>query len=228
MTESRHGEFDHNIALKCVLLGISGVGKTSIVTRFVHNEYNQKTYPTIGAAFLSKIITGSYGIVKIELWDTAGQERYESLVPMYYRGAHIICIVYDITDCYSFDRAKKWVTELKDVNTPRSTFILIGNKCDRADERKVHTEEVTHYAEKNNILSYEVSAKMNININDIFESAVSQRINFIETVGTINDMNQQDTDLNKINLSHPSCTNTSTRISRCIRWIPFQNKFHNK
>ena len=99
---------------KVVLIGGSSVGKSSIVSKFIFNEFNENQYSTIGAAFITKTIVIDNINVKLELWDTAGQEKFDSLVPMYYRNAHAVIVVYDVTDKETFDRAKRWITQIND------------------------------------------------------------------------------------------------------------------
>lgn len=181
---------------KLVLLGASGVGKTSIIFRYVKNKFGENESSTIGAAFF----THQFNLdipdsddpvwIKYEIWDTAGQERYNSLTPMYYRGANAAIIVYDITDKSSYVRAKKWVDTLKQ-NDPfgKMIIILIGNKVDLEDRRQVTTSEVNKYMKEQidksdntdldsnnsnplytcNMIFMEASAKKSIAIQDIFE-----------------------------------------------------------
>ncbi|KAH0854225.1 hypothetical protein HID58_090098, partial [Brassica napus] len=102
-----------NINAKLVLLGDVGAGKSSLVLRFVKDQFVEFQESTIGAAFFSQTLAVNDATVKFEIWDTAGQERYHSLAPMYYRGAAAAIIVFDITNQASFERAKKWVQELQ-------------------------------------------------------------------------------------------------------------------
>ncbi|ELR20725.1 Ras family protein [Acanthamoeba castellanii str. Neff] len=99
---------------KLVLLGESGVGKSTLVIRFVKGKFNEFQESTIGAAFLTQTVVVDDTTVKFEIWDTAGQERYNSLAPMYYRGSHGAIVVYDITSSTSFERAKMWINELRE------------------------------------------------------------------------------------------------------------------
>lgn len=105
---------------------------------------------------------------KFEIWDTAGQERYHSLAPMYYRGAAAAIVVYDITDLNSFQRAKKWVTELQQSGTSRMVVALAGNKVDLEKNREVDTAEAAAYAKDFGLLHIECSAKANINVQELF------------------------------------------------------------
>ena len=98
---------------KLVLLGESAVGKSSLVLRFVKGQFHEYQESTIGAAFLTQTLSMEDSEVKFEIWDTAGQERYNSLAPMYYRGAQAAIVVYDILNQDSFQRAQTWVSELQ-------------------------------------------------------------------------------------------------------------------
>ena len=115
---------------KLVILGHYSVGKSSIVLNFIKNEFNPNEESTIGAAFLTKTVFIDGTAVKFEIWDTAGQERYYSLIPMYYRGANAALVVYDITSAESFERAKRWIEDLKTEKPDNFMKVLIGNKVD--------------------------------------------------------------------------------------------------
>ncbi|KAI9229625.1 MAG: GTP-binding protein ypt5 [Piptocephalis tieghemiana] len=131
--------FDHALAsptptrpiqVKLVLLGEAAVGKSSLVLRFVNNEFNENKEPTIGAAFLTQKCRLEDKIIKFEIWDTAGQERFHSLAPMYYRNAQAAVVVYDITRASSLEKAKSWVKELQRQANPNIIIALAGNKLD--------------------------------------------------------------------------------------------------
>ncbi len=113
---------------KLVLLGEASVGKSSLVVRFVQDQFHNHIESTIGAAFFTKSIPVDGDDVTFEIWDTAGQERYHSLAPMYYRGAKAAIVVYDVTDPASYDRAHKWVDELKSSGGSGTVITLVGNK----------------------------------------------------------------------------------------------------
>ncbi|CAH8256614.1 unnamed protein product [Arabidopsis lyrata] len=119
-----------------VLLGDVGAGKSSLVLRFVKDQFVEFQESTIGAAFFSQTLAVNDATVKFEIWDTAGQERYHSLAPMYYRGAAAAIIVFDVTNQASFERAKKWVQELQAQDNPNMVMALAGNKSDLLDARK--------------------------------------------------------------------------------------------
>ncbi|KAL6080094.1 Ras-related protein Rab-5A [Balamuthia mandrillaris] len=155
---------------KLVLLGQAGVGKSNLVLRFVKGEFHENNESTIGAAFLTQTVgLSDQTMVKFEIWDTAGQERFNSLAPMYYRGAQAALVVYDITSESSFNRAKAWVKELQTQGAAKMVIALVGNKCDLEDSRKIRSEDAQTYAEENGVLFMETSAKTAQNVNTIFE-----------------------------------------------------------
>lgn len=153
---------------KLVLLGESAVGKSSLVLRFVKGQFHEYQESTIGAAFLTQTVCIDDTTVKFEIWDTAGQERYHSLAPMYYRGAQVAIVVFDITSQDTFSRAKSWVKELQRQASPNIVIALAGNKADLANKRAIEFDEAQAYANENGLLFMETSAKTAMNVNDIF------------------------------------------------------------
>jgi len=154
---------------KVVLLGDSGVGKTNLITQFVKGEFIEAQESTIGVAFFSHSIQLQDGpCIRLELWDTAGQERYAGLAPLYYRGAHVAIIVYDITQPRTLDRAKLWVKELEQQSDLSLCIALAGNKVDIEDQRKVSEKEALQYANDHHLLFLETSAKTGKNIKELF------------------------------------------------------------
>ncbi|KAI4302317.1 hypothetical protein MLD38_038078 [Melastoma candidum] len=159
-----------NLRVKLVLLGDSGVGKSCIVLRFVRGQFDPTSKVTIGASFLSQTIALlDSTTVKFEIWDTAGQERYAALAPLYYRGAAVAVIVYDITSQESFHKAQYWVKELQKHGGPDMIMALVGNKADLHERREVSAESGMDYAERNGMFFIETSAKTADNINQLFE-----------------------------------------------------------
>ncbi|KAI9095827.1 ras family-domain-containing protein [Phlyctochytrium arcticum] len=157
------------IQVKLVLLGEAAVGKSSLVLRFVNNEFQENKEPTIGAAFLTQKCKLDDKIIKFEIWDTAGQERFHSLAPMYYRNAQAAVVVYDITKPASLDKAKTWVKELQRQANPNIVIALVGNKVDLASTgRAVPVEEAQAYATESSLLFSEASAKTGDNVMDVF------------------------------------------------------------
>lgn len=183
------------VQVKLVLLGEAAVGKSSLVLRFVNNEFTENKEPTIGAAFLTQKIRQDDRVIKFEIWDTAGQERFHSLAPMYYRNAQAAVVVYDVTKTSSLDKAKSWVKELQRQANPNIVIALAGNKIDlvqdneendedltddgktNAEEaraakneeaRAVKTEEAKAYALEAGLLFFETSAKRGEGVQEVF------------------------------------------------------------
>ncbi|XP_060065608.1 uncharacterized protein LOC132545943 [Ylistrum balloti] len=154
--------------IKLVLLGESGVGKSSIALRFVRGEFNENGETTIGAAYLTKTINCQGCPIKFDIWDTAGQERYHSLAPMYYRGAPAAVVVYDVTSVNSFNKAILWVKELLQQANAMMVIVLAGNKADMVTETKSTNEEARKFAAENKLIFAETSAKTGMNVDDIF------------------------------------------------------------
>jgi len=151
------------------MLGASGVGKSSLVLRFVLDKFSDATEATIGAAFLTKSIVCEDYTLKFEIWDTAGQERFKSLAPMYYRNSRVAIVVYDVSNPESFEKAKEWIEEFRaaEQNTER-VIALVGNKADLS--RKVSSQLSQQYAEENGLMWMETSAKESLNVNKLFET----------------------------------------------------------
>ncbi|KDQ07694.1 hypothetical protein BOTBODRAFT_38593 [Botryobasidium botryosum FD-172 SS1] len=124
------GSADKHVQVKLVLLGEAAVGKSSVVMRFVNNEFQANKEPTIGAAFLTQKCRLEDRVLRYEIWDTAGQERFHSLAPMYYRNAQAAVVVYDVTKAASLEKAKSWVKELQRQANPNIVIALAGNKVD--------------------------------------------------------------------------------------------------
>ena len=169
----------NDLRYKMVLLGDTSVGKTCIVRRLVRDQFLEFQEPTIGSAFTTKTIFTDTHPVNFEIWDTAGQERYRSLAPMYYRGAKVALVIYDITNDDSLYGAKSWVQELKARGDPDLIIAIVGNKTDMNASRKISYEEVRGYAIENEISFYESSAKTNINIQEMFVD-IAKKIPYIE------------------------------------------------
>ncbi|KAM3084219.1 GTP-binding protein of the rab/ypt [Clarireedia jacksonii] len=165
---------------KLVLLGESAVGKSSLVLRFVKDQFDDYRESTIGAAFLTQTISlDENTTVKFEIWDTAGQERYKSLAPMYYRNANCAVVVYDITQASSLDKAKSWVKELQRQANENIIIALAGNKLDlvteQPDKRAITTEDAAGYAREAGLLFFETSAKTSENVRELF-TAIAKKL----------------------------------------------------
>ncbi|XP_024081849.1 ras-related protein Rab-31-like isoform X4 [Cimex lectularius] len=145
-----------------------GVGKTSMVVRYLGKMFSHHISPTIGASFFTCNINLGDTKVKLQVWDTAGQERFRSMAPMYYRNANAALLVYDITQMSTFNSIKSWVKELqRNVEDPM-ILCVVGNKTDLESQRKVPKEEAIQYATSIAACYFESSALNDTGIEDIF------------------------------------------------------------
>lgn len=156
------------VTMKIILIGDSGVGKTSLCTRFTQREFKEDIKSTVGVAFGTRIIlVGNDTLVKAVIWDTAGQERFSSLRPLYYKGAAGGLVVFDVTRISSFDFVEKWVSEARSVEKDLP-LLLVGNKID-LPYRKVSEADALKKVEKLGLLGYiETSAKTGQNVDEAF------------------------------------------------------------
>ncbi|XP_060909952.1 ras-related protein Rab-17-like isoform X1 [Labrus mixtus] len=146
------------LRVKMVLLGASGVGKSSLAQRFVKDEF-RNTSPTIGCAYMTCAVHLSDVSLRFEIWDTAGQEKYHSVTPLYYRGAHAAILVYDISKRKTYIRAQVWLKELEKHCIQGSTVVwLVGNKGDLTLDRQVSVQEGESLAKDRGLFFTETSA----------------------------------------------------------------------
>ena len=153
---------------KVLLLGDSGVGKSSIILRYIENNFSPNLMNSIGVDFKLKNITVKNKKVKLQIWDTAGQERFRTITTSYYKGAQAIIVVYDITDRDSFDHVKNWMADCDKFAKEGVLRILAGNKFDLNNIRKVGKDEAEELSKKYGIQYIEVSAKDNSNVEELF------------------------------------------------------------
>jgi Ras-related protein Rab-5C len=159
------------IEAKIVLLGDVSVGKTSIASRYCKNSFNEHHINTIGGAYQQqKVILNNGSMVKLHIWDTSGQERFRAMTNLYYRDAQVAILTYDIKSESSFTSIEFWIQELKyKVENENMILCLVGNKCDVSqDERKVSANKGKIFAQENNMIFYETSAKTGEGIKDLF------------------------------------------------------------
>jgi Ras-related protein Rab-6A len=153
---------------KLVFLGDQGVGKTSIITRFMYDSFDKNYQATIGIDFLSKTMYLEDRTVRLQLWDTAGQERFRSLIPSYIRDSSVAVVVYDITNRASFLNTSKWIEDVRNERGNDVIIVLVGNKTDLSEKRQVSVEEGEDKSTKEGIMFIESSAKAGFNIKALF------------------------------------------------------------
>lgn len=160
--------------IKIILIGNGSVGKTCIGMRYANNMFSTSYIATIGVDFQVKNVKHDGKDVKLQIWDCAGQSRFKSITKSYYRGAHVIILVYDITDTKSFEAVTDWIDAIKNNADEYVQKILIGNKTDLGKGKRVVTYEMgKNLAEKLKIPFFECSAKTGYQINEIFEEAIA-------------------------------------------------------
>ncbi|KAL4443821.1 hypothetical protein ABPG75_011558 [Micractinium tetrahymenae] len=164
-------EVDHTF--KILLVGDSGVGKSSLLLRFATGGFEELT-PTIGVDFKAKVVDIDGRRVKLTIWDTAGQERFRTLTSSYYRGAQGIILVYDVTRAETFDSlADIWLREVDMYNTVEEGIkMVVANKTDLGEQREVSTEQGVAFARAHGCLFVETSAKGNVAVDQAFEELV--------------------------------------------------------
>jgi len=163
-------DYDH--LFKLLIIGDSGVGKSSLLVRFADNHFSGNYITTIGVDFKIRTIDIGGERVKLQIWDTAGQERFRTITSTYYRGTHGVIVVYDVTSGESFANVKRWLHEI-DANCDVVNRILVGNKNDDPDRKVVLTEDARRFADQMGIQLFETSAKDNINVEEMFRSVTT-------------------------------------------------------
>ena len=176
---------------KTIIVGSPGVGKTSITLRFATGTFRERYLPTIGVEFSVKDIEVQGKQVKLQTWDTGSHDRFSYVRPLYYKGSYGVLVVFDITDEESFVNLDKWFEEVYSNCEEIIPAILIGNKADISEERKVTQEQALAYATDkskhynlDSIPYYEVSAKDGTNITEIYFHLTDMMIDkSVETEG---------------------------------------------
>ncbi|KAL7321411.1 GTPase Ryh1 [Mucor circinelloides] len=190
---------------KLVFLGEQSVGKTSLITRFMYDTFDNTYQATIGIDFLSKTMYLEDKTVRLQLWDTAGQERFRSLIPSYIRDSSVAVIVYDISNRQSFMNTSKWIDDVRAERGDDVIIVLVGNKSDLSDKREVTVEDAEKRSKELNVMFIETSAKAGHNVKTLFRK-IAQSLPGIDG----NNQNEQKDSMQKINLN-----TTETEASGC-------------
>ncbi|GAA5926256.1 Rab family GTPase YPT7 [Sporobolomyces koalae] len=170
------------VLLKVIILGDSGVGKTSLMNQYVNKRFSNQYKATIGADFLTKEVVVDDRLVTMQLWDTAGQERFQSLGVAFYRGADVCVLVYDVNSSKSFETLDSWRDEFLIQASPRDPenfpFVVIGNKIDVEDSKRMVSQKraMTWCQSKGNIPYFETSAKEATNVEQGFQAACANAL----------------------------------------------------
>ena len=180
---------NYELLYKIIIIGDAAVGKSNILTRYSKNEFSENTKSTVGVELGVKFIKVKGINAKIQIWDTAGQERYRSITSSYYKGSHGCFIVYDITNESSFDNVEKWYEYVQKEAGKNISIILVGNKCDLENERKITKEKGQEKAKNLQCAFFETSALSGVNISEIFEELAN---NIYESTGGVKNEDEFD------------------------------------
>merc|ERR1711941_160990 len=178
-------EYDH--LFKLLLIGDSGVGKSCLLLRFADDTYTESYISTIGVDFKIRTIEIGGKSIKLQIWDTAGQERFRTITSSYYRGAHGIIVVYDVTDQASFSNVKQWLQEIDRYACENVNKLLVGNKCDLTTKKVVDYNTAKEFADGLGIPFLETSAKSSTNVEDAFVTMATEIQKRVSSSGTAND-----------------------------------------
>lgn len=173
MAAARQGE-DHDMHLKLLMLGDTGVGKTCMLQTYVYDTFSPTFITTIGIDFKIKHQEIDGTKLKLQIWDTAGQERFRTITVSYFKGAHGIILMYDVTDRETFDSIAHWLAQIKEHADAQVNVVLVGNKCDIADKRQVETSEGQQLADEYKLKFFETSAKANTRVDETFTAIASE------------------------------------------------------
>ena len=157
-----------NYLLKYIVIGDSSVGKSNILLRYTHNQFNEEYQSTIGVEFGAKNINLNNKIYRIQIWDTAGQENFRSITRAYYKNSVCALFVYYITKRESFENVLSWIQDCRNQSPKTIIMVLVGNKNDLENLREVSYDEGEEFAKNNNMIFFEISAITGKNVFVIF------------------------------------------------------------
>ncbi|XP_047319439.1 ras-related protein RABD1-like [Impatiens glandulifera] len=167
-----NNEYDY--LFKILIIGDSSVGKSCLLLRFSDDAYVESYISTIGVDFKISTVELDGKTIKLQIWDTAGQERFRTITSSYYRGAHGIIIVYDVTEMESFNNVNQWVDEIGKYANDDVCKLLVGNKCDMVETKVVETQTAKAFADDLGIPFLETSAKVSVNVEEVFLAMVGE------------------------------------------------------
>jgi small GTP-binding protein len=156
--------------IRITMLGDSAVGKTSLISKFLNQNFDENYLTTIGKDRLEKKVVMEDGNeIKLIIWDTAGQERFHSIATSTIKGSHGIILTFDLTKKSSFKSLESWLNDIKE-NSNEVPVVIFGNKCDLFENYEVENEEAKKFAERHNLQYFETSAKLNVNVQEGFNA----------------------------------------------------------
>ena len=179
MTNQGGTSFDY--LLKFIIIGDDVVGKSNLLSHYVHGQFKSEYQSTIGVEFGAKNVVIRNTTYRIQIWDTTGKENFRSIIrAYYYKNTACAFVVYDISNRNSFNNVSNWIEDCRNNSSEKIFMVLIGNKSDLADKRQVSTEEGRELAEKYEMKFYETSAKTGENVNEIFYDSMEEIANKLD------------------------------------------------
>ncbi|XP_050545854.1 ras-related protein Rab-30-like [Daktulosphaira vitifoliae] len=192
---------DYKFLFKVVLVGNAGVGKTCLVRRFTQGMFPPGQGATIGVDFMIKTIEIDNEKIKLQIWDTAGQERFRSITQSYYRSAHALILIYDITSQPTFDCLNDWLREIDEYASNKVLRVLVGNKIDKED-REIPSQVGQEFAQRHDMRYLETSAKQADNVEKLFVQIASELMEKAKSKG--------------VHLENPQSVPFNTRTTKSI------------
>eukprot|EP00043_Microstomoeca_roanoka_P015009 m.149713 g.149713 ORF g.149713 m.149713 type:complete len:210 (-) comp16161_c0_seq1:102-731(-) len=171
----------YDFLFKFLVIGNANTGKSCLLHQFIENKFKSDSTHTIGVEFGSKVINCGGKSVKLQVWDTAGQERFRSVTRSYYRGAAGALLVYDISNRESFNALTNWLTDARTLASPDIVIVLVGNKKDLEADREVTFLEASRFAQENELMFLETSARTGENVEEVFLKCARTILSKIET-----------------------------------------------
>eukprot|EP01112_Ceratiomyxa_fruticulosa_P020669 TRINITY_DN711_c0_g1_i1.p1 TRINITY_DN711_c0_g1~~TRINITY_DN711_c0_g1_i1.p1 ORF type:complete len:202 (+),score=27.52 TRINITY_DN711_c0_g1_i1:240-845(+) len=159
--------------IKLLIIGDSNVGKSSILLRFTESVFTDGPVQMTSVDFKSRSLRIDGVPVQLQIWDTAGQERFRTITSSFYRGAHGIIIVYDVTDQSSYNNVKLWMQEIARYAPPTVSKMLLGNKTDLEPNRVIPTSVAEEYAKSSQYPFFETSAQSGKGVDEAFTRIAS-------------------------------------------------------
>ncbi|EDQ90906.1 uncharacterized protein MONBRDRAFT_18358 [Monosiga brevicollis MX1] len=158
----------YDFLFKFLVIGNASTGKSCLLHQFIESKFKSESSHTIGVEFGSKVVNCGGKTVKLQIWDTAGQERFRSVTRSYYRGAAGALLVYDIANRESYNALTNWLTDARTMASPDIVIVLVGNKKDLEADREVTFLEASRFAQENELMFLETSARTGENVEEVF------------------------------------------------------------
>lgn len=171
----------YDFLFKFLVIGNANTGKSCLLHQFIENKFKTESSHTIGVEFGSKVINCGGKSIKLQIWDTAGQERFRSVTRSYYRGAAGALLVYDISSRETYNALNNWLTDARTLASADIVIVLVGNKKDLEADREVTFLEASRFAQENELMFLETSARTGENVEETFLKCARKILSKIET-----------------------------------------------